>query len=664
MSRVRETVKLLGKSGIDFLITLVLFLLFLFTGHDILATICFLALIPPALILAFRGFRWFRRNALWSVRNRLLVVYALMGLLPILLLFVLAGLGAWAAMNELAIYLVNSSLQRRIMAVGGGVEALRNMPPEMRQAAVPQVAKAFGATLPDIAFYFHDKTGDHRYPTNASDFNVPPGWKNVSGLLVRNHRFYAWSHYIDGEQEISALAPLSDQIVQNLVPHLGPIGLVETHTLQKAEPTAVAGSFTVSHRDIPNRNVQLSLRPSGNRLPPGVSRLDIPVFVPTTIPHYHLDTPGKSYEGILEVVSRPSLVWGSFFSGADVIRGVLFDTLIIVTVLFVIVELIALVLGIWLARRITRAVNQLHQGTRRVTQGDFRQRIPVRGHDQLGELSQSFNQMTGNLERLLVIEKEKERLQTELEIAREVQSQLYPKEAPPICGLKLTVRCDPARMVSGDYYDYQDIGQGKLAFAIGDVAGKGISAALLMATLQAALRAQILQYHPGRESNGSGLPELDAATLVSALNQQIYAHTSPEKFATFFFALFDEYTRTLTYTNAGHLSPLLFRNGDVVPLDTNGTVVGAFPFATYDESRLTMDSGDLLVCYTDGITEPENAYGEMFGEQRLVELVRQHAHRSDHEIVEIVLDAVRSWTGSPELHDDMTLLLAREIEAR
>jgi len=333
-------------------------------------------------------------------------------------------------------------------------------------------------------------------------------------------------------------------------------------------------------------------------------------------------------------------------------------------VLFVIVELIALVLGIWLARRITRAVNQLHQGTRRVTQGDFRQRIPVRGHDQLGELSQSFNQMTGNLERLLVIEKEKERLQTELEIAREVQSQLYPKEAPPICGLKLTVRCDPARMVSGDYYDYQDIGQGKLAFAIGDVAGKGISAALLMATLQAALRAQILQYHPGRESNGSGLPELDAATLVSALNQQIYAHTSPEKFATFFFALFDEYTRTLTYTNAGHLSPLLFRNGDVVPLDTNGTVVGAFPFATYDESRLTMDSGDLLVCYTDGITEPENAYGEMFGEQRLVELVRQHAHRSDHEIVEIVLDAVRSWTGSPELHDDMTLLLAREIEAR
>ena len=157
-------------------------------------------------------------------------------------------------------------------------------------------------------------------------------------------------------------------------------------------------------------------------------------------------------------------------------------------------------------------------------------------------------------------------------------------------------------------------------------------------------------------------PQVDAARLVSALNKQIYAHTAPEKYATFFFALFDEPTRTLTYTNAGHLSPLLFRNGDVVTLDSNGTVVGAFPYAQYDESCLTLNRGDLLVCYTDGITEPENAYGEMFGEERLIELVRKYMHREDHEIVALILEAVRSWTATPELHDDMTLLIAREVE--
>jgi sigma-B regulation protein RsbU (phosphoserine phosphatase) len=106
---------------------------------------------------------------------------------------------------------------------------------------------------------------------------------------------------------------------------------------------------------------------------------------------------------------------------------------------------------------------------------------------------------------------------------------------------------------------------------------------------------------------------------------------------------------------------LLFRNGDVVPLDSNGTVVGAFPFSKYNESCLIIEPRDLLVCYTDGITEPENAYGEMFGEERLIDLVQKHAQQDDQEIVHTVLEAVRSWTGTPELHDDMTLLLARQV---
>jgi sigma-B regulation protein RsbU (phosphoserine phosphatase) len=494
-------------------------------------------------------------------------------------------------------------------------------------------------------------------------------------LLVWHGHFYGWAHQITQDGTITALAPLSDDMIENLVPHLGVISLFEAPEKREHRGApATAGPLRVneSNRSAHNPDLRFALGESsapngprgGARIPPPVSRFDIPVVWPATVPHYHLDTPGKSYEGVLWVYSRPSAVLRTFFSGSEVLRGVLFDLVIAVAVLFLLVELVAVWIGVSLSRRITRAVNQIYEGTRRVIYGDFRHRIAVADRDQLGELAESFNQMTGNLERLLVIEKEKERLQTEIEIAREVQGQLYPKEAPPTCGLRLTVRCDPARIVSGDYYDYQEIAAGKVAFAIGDVAGKGISAALLMATLQAALRAQITSYQPVRENECSRLPEMDAATLVSQLNKQIYAHTSPEKYATFFFALFDEKTRTLSYTNAGHLSPLLFRNGDVLPLDSNGTVVGAFPFATYDESCITMGPGDLLVCYTDGITEPENAYGEMFGEERLIELVQKHARRDDHEIVETVLEAVRSWTATPELHDDMTLLLAREVESR
>jgi sigma-B regulation protein RsbU (phosphoserine phosphatase) len=150
------------------------------------------------------------------------------------------------------------------------------------------------------------------------------------------------------------------------------------------------------------------------------------------------------------------------------------------------------------------------------------------------------------------------------------------------------------------------------------------------------------------------------ARMVSELNQQLHATTSPEKYATFFFAIYDQQTGFITYTNAGHLQPVLIRDGVPTLLDVNGTVVGAFPFSKYDESRLELRSGDLLVCYTDGITEPENEYGEMFGEERLIELVAKNSDRDDQQIIESVMESVRQWTGAPELSDDMTVLLARK----
>ena len=664
-SVLRTIVKRLGKSGVDFLITLALYLLFYFTGHGLLAVLCFLALIPPAIILAYRGFRYVKQHSLWSVRNRLLFVYGLFGFVPLLLLFLLVVLGAWAFMSELAIYLASSALDRRLDAVRTSAEFLASIPPEQRPAAAAHVIEGHSREFPGVRIYLDDDRGQKRFPTDSPALHIPAGWQTVNGLLFDNGHFYAWAHVAASPQRITLIAPLSDEIISNLVPHLGIIALVEPGERGAKRPIAVAGNVKIT-RTGTNEDEDINFTvpsDSGNeasRLPAPVSRFDIPVAWPSTRSHYHLDRPGEPHAGVLWVQSRPSAVFRSFFSGSEMLRGVLFDVLVGIAILFLFVELVALLIGVSLSRRITRSVSQIYEGTRRVIHGDFHHRIPVRVHDQLGELAESFNQMTGNLERLLAVEKEKERLETELEIAREVQAQLYPKEAPPRAGLQVTARCDPARLVSGDYYDYQALLHGKLVFAIGDIAGKGISAALLMATLQAALRAQVSQSEPSAGNGQQGV--LDPALLVSKLNKQIYELTSPEKYATFFFALYDESSRGLTYTNAGHLSPLLFRNGSVVPLDSNGTVVGAFPFSKYDESSLTFEPGDLLVCYTDGITEPENAYDEMFGEERLIDLVKRHIGRDDHEIIRIVFEAVRDWSSSPEQHDDMTLLLARQVQ--
>ena len=657
--RLQSLASRLGIPGTASLLGVLLTLILAFSGRDLPAFLIALATFPFLIWLALRIFLAVQRKSLWSLRNRLLFVYGLFGALPLLLILTLITLGSYFFMNELAVYLASSELERRIQGVDSAVDAMQRQPIAVRPSAGPEIAKAFRRVLPGIVIQVKDASGEHHYPAEVRGLVLPPGWKAARGLLIVNGHFYSWSHSVQPDAEITAMAPLTEQVMQSLVPNLGPIGLYEDHTASENAKLRTSGVKPPAHQAY--SLVDRDPKPNSRPLPPAVSQFDVPVNIVSTQPHFHLESPNTSFSGFMLVRSRPSAILSSFFSGTEKVREFLFDSLMVISVLFLIVELIAIWIGVSLSRRITSAVNQLYEGTRRVIKGDFRHRIAVRDHDQLADLAQSFNQMTGNLERLLVVEKEKERLQTEVEIAREVQGQLYPKAAPPVCGLKLTVRCDPARMVSGDYYDYLQTSRGKMVFAIGDVAGKGISAALLMATLQAALRAQVTPYTPVRETDCADEPQIDCSGLVSKLNKQIYAHTSPEKYATFFFAVFDEISSSLTYTNAGHLSPLLFRGTAVVPLDSNGTVVGAFPFAKYDESCLDMNANDLLVCYTDGITEPENAFGEMFGEERLVALVQMHRNADDNQLVDIILEAVRSWTGKPELHDDMTLLLARRV---
>jgi sigma-B regulation protein RsbU (phosphoserine phosphatase) len=661
----------LGRVGIVFLAALVALGAMIAVDYDgIFRTLDALVLLVTGIWTGIRILRYISRNSLWSLRNRLLTVYGLIGVLPIVLILILVGLTAWALTSELAIYLARSELDRRLNSIQVAIESLQHVPIAERKHAAPNIVSVFRARFPGLELYTSDETGSHSYPEGVPSLNLPAGWRNATGLLQRDSKFYAWSHISQNGETFTAVAPLTDEFVADLVPNLGQIMLSETpHGAGNSDDLGSANRA----KNTPNPDFQFkngrwidkktgapsrfAIRNAG-RIPPAVNRLDIAVNWLAVFPHYDWGDPNVKHGAILSVRTRPSAVLSAIFTGPDQLRSLLVAAMISVAVLFLLVEIVALVIGVSLSRRITRAINELYEGTRRVIYGDFRHRVSVRGDDQLAELTTSFNQMTGNVERLLSIEKEKERLQAELEIAREVQTQLYPRGAPPACGLKLTVHCEPARMVSGDYYDYETIEARKLAFAIGDVAGKGISAALLMATVQAALRAQI-------RTGVDGEPRrpLVTARLVSELNRQLYAHTAPEKYATFFFAMYDDETGTLTYTNAGHLPPVLIREGNAVTLDINGTVVGAFPASLYEESRVELKAGDLLVCYTDGITEPENAYGEMFGEERLIDLVKRCAHEDDQVIIGKVIEAVRHWHSAAELPDDMTLLIARCGEA-
>jgi len=603
-------------------------------------------------VVVFRLLRRGLRKAIWRLRNRLIAAYVFIAVVPVVLILLLAGIATYVVIGQMAVYLVNTELRHRQAVLMRTAESLALLPVTDPAAVSRQVEATARGAFPDLALLITGKR-ELRYPAGSPISQPPAEWRAPSreragGLILKPagvgdtkegpYRLFAWAHLVENGEEVTLLAPLTMDVLGGLVPGLGDVAFVPLDLTDPrfAEP--------VGHS-----------RVSG--VPPALNALDFPLrgrFL-AEIPEWH--SPRDRHALILRVDTRVSAVLGTVFQS----RGQSLDlaefflaAFVAVTVVFLLVELVSLVAGVQLTRSITGAVHELYLGTRRVQQGDFSHRIPVSGSDQLAELASSFNTMTANLGRLMVVAKEKERLESELTIAREVQKQLFPKDVPYTRTLELKGVCSPARMVSGDYYDFMALGEESLAFAIGDVAGKGISAALLMATIQSTMRTQL-------GSNGATPRQLSTAKLVATLNRQLYANTSLEKYATFYFALYHEDTHSLTYTNAGHLSPMLVRSGELQMLESTGTVVGAFPAARYDERTVPLEHGDLLVAYTDGIVEPENAYGEMFGEDRLKELVCRYAREDSSELIARTMEAVIEWTGSSELQDDMTMVVARRI---
>jgi sigma-B regulation protein RsbU (phosphoserine phosphatase) len=385
---------------------------------------------------------------------------------------------------------------------------------------------------------------------------------------------------------------------------------------------------------------------------------------------------GKSTTGLLAVRTRPSTLYDRLFRTLGEYSNIILSVLLVVATLFAFIELVALFIGIRLTRTMTASVAHLYDATQHIETGRLSHRILVTREDQLAALERSFNSMTESLQKLIVEQKEKQRIESELAIAQEVQALLFPRDISSLEGFEVHGVCRPARTVSGDYYDFLPVGPHQLGVAVGDISGKGISAALLMATVHAFVRAYTLvESVPALQAVGAGdsgsgnslirmsgpggVADLPPGTLLAMLNHQLYRSTPSEKYATMFLAFYDTRTRRFNYSNAGHLPPVLIgADGKMRALETGGLVVGLFGDVTYNDDSIELQPGDIFVAYSDGITEPENEFGE-FGEERLFALVHENRHLPLDRISDIVVSAVTDWIGGNEQPDDITLVLAR-----
>lgn len=638
---------------------------------------------------------WSKRRLLWRVRRKLILSYVFVGMVPALLVitfFLLAGL---ILSFNVSSYLVQSRVrnltdQARFLAqtveleverAGGAAaveEALerRQASTEVRYpftsiAVVPvshltckvqpvkaaRISKTLPVPLPVTAGGWGHLTPPATLPNwigcdgfsgllayeaapSATATGQPPQTRLVMrAVALPEVPNPAWAVVLD--------MPLSTTIEQRIQQETG-IRLGEISAMPDAGVRPLLGRPIEDRPAEPEEGPALSL-----------NQARWVVFLDYV--DWQTGEPESASAGILintfEIYDRISVVSPVGFGSMNFGQVLLF-VLAVVGVLFMIIQLVALVIGFVLARQITGAVHDLFTGTQHVRGGDFAHQIPVRARDQLGELAESFNLMTSEVTTLLGEMAEKGRLEQEMFAAREIQQKLLPTGGVSTTGLLVNAFCEPAREVAGDYYDFLPITDTILGVLIADVAGKGLAAGLYMAQLKVIVQSLSRLHH-------------EPKAFLTAVNRVVSANLDGKSFITMTYGVIDVERREMTFARAGHCplihvpagqpagmrkARMLVPEGLVVGLQIDD---GTMFENLLQEQTIAVEPGDLIVWFTDGISETMNEAFDCFGEQRLAQVVEQYAHLPFDQLRSYILAELRAFAGGADQHDDMTMILMK-----
>ncbi len=671
---------------------------------DVLQLLCWTVLGPLLLILFLR---WFTNRVLWKVRNRLILTYLLMGLAPVVMVLTLTSVAAYMLAGQYATDMGLLSLRHALARVrdeagSAAVYGTQSAETGQRKAAPVRqtVADADTRDAADNASSANDlgilekedatplallelrngvwverRSGARQFAGPLAN-GTPPKWLHpgFKGVVEQDRRLYLCAEVSaphNGKMvTVLASRPLTRAELNVLADGLGRI--IVSHAYSRlADYSATKDVQVDKNTDVKVVTPDFLFAKGGtfdavSSAPLAPSRhpyLNPPILAsPVTLRVTSWRT-GENISGLLAVISRPRLLYGKLFASSGKIGAVVKGVLLGLAAFFTLLQAFALLMAFGLSWTITRSVAELYEGTREIDAGHLEHRIPVRRKDQLAVLAGSFNRMAESVSELLVQQQEKDRLLHELAIAQEVQATLFPSSPAKVGSLEVHGTCLPARSVGGDYFDFifgygRDEGQegtpsGHVTLALGDISGKGISAALLMSALHSADRA----FSAAALESGA---MVSPAQLLRMLNEHLRRSTQSSRYATLFLATYDPATRRLTYSNGGHLPPLVISaDGSVRRLEEGGAVVGLLEGIEYEQATVVLQPGDLLVAFTDGLTEPERDEQE-FGEQRLTEFVRHRRSEPLTTLAAHMLEVVKEWIGDQEQPDDMTVVLARQ----
>lgn len=349
------------------------------------------------------------------------------------------------------------------------------------------------------------------------------------------------------------------------------------------------------------------------------------------------------------IVNPPSNLFSYYFgkSAGEYFR-ILATIILGLAALLMAMYFIAALFAAVLIFSISRAVNRIEKGTRAVERGDFSYRIKMKRHNQLGAMAQSFDRMTESIASLLASVTEKERLQSEIAIAATIQRNLLPKEGPTFKGVSFSAHFEPTTSIGGDYYDVFNLDKSRLAVAIGDVSGHGLSTGLVMAMVKAAITTLV--------EEGA-----DETSLFHRLNELVFRSTERRAFMTLAFTIFDLDRRTIRHTNAGHLYPYLLRKGEPTPIsiESPSLPLGVRANLVTQTAEVDLKEGDTIVYLSDGIVEAQDENGEPLGFEQLEQLLALHTEASPSAIRDEILDAVAKHSGPRPADDDRTVMIVK-----
>jgi serine phosphatase RsbU (regulator of sigma subunit) len=598
-----------------------------------LSGLAWLLLVAYGTYAAFRFAGWVAGRLFWRIRTKLIVSYLFIALVPVLLLtafFLLAGL--------LGITLVTSSIAS--MQLQDEAEQLRalaratlgGLPADevARERYLPRQLARIAELHPGMR---HALLDGGRVVSAAGIVSASrPPWLEGPGFAGR-------TRLEDGEDVLRGLWSEGDAMLVLDVP-------LQAAVLRRVEDRT---GIRILRKNAAGTNGDA--RETASRPSPGDDKggLNAPAILPLT----------RWADGELEIEPlalrfhpREVLARLSPAPVGAAAPDILVALLTVVGATFLVLYSGALVLGLLLARSITRSVHALSRGTERLRKGDFSQPIPVQSRDQLGELAESFNTMAREIQQLLLESAEKQRLEEELRIARQIQMSLLPPETAGLPGLRVSALCLPAEEVGGDYYDLLPLSETRMAVVVADVSGKGTSAALYMAELKGLVLSLSRVYD-------------SPARLLCEANRILAANMDSRSFITMTYALVDTDARGMRFARAGH-NPIIHleaatRRSRV--LAPPGMGLGLDPGPRFEqvlqEREVPLLSGDVLVFFTDGLSEAMNARAEIFGERRLRELVERSDSLAAEGIKQAILFEVRAFVGNQAPHDDMTLVVLK-----